>query len=555
MKIGIFHGYEMQGSGSNEYVRYLSRALAEAGHEVHVLCRDGKAAAVPHVSRVFEWSTEATAELTTEKKEDDSPSVTVHVLPHASVRPVFITDKARKGNVKAFKDMTDEELAEYHELGVRVVGAVLDANPVDIFFTNHVVYQPVIAAEACPPRGIPFIIFPHGSAIEYTVRGNDKFLGLVRGALVKCDQLISGSKEVRDRILGFYPDIREEILAKTQIVGVGVDTALFRPVARDERGASIDALVAEYARMQEEAGTTGSTDPAVIGKTPELVAELQARLDSGDIDAVKGYVKTHYNHGAPDSDLVEKLRSINWDAPVLFFVGAMTAGKGVQSLLVALPRLFKTHPDVQAILVGAGAYREGLEAFQHAMATGNRELLMALVEKGFDLDSSPKSGPFPDIVKFFEDDAAVEEALAVGNKIKTNVKILGRMNHDLLRFLFPCVDVATFPSVVPEAYPLVLMESLSNGVLPLVSNFSGFKDGLDELEQWLGPEWVSQLRIHNDPTVRVSEIASNLASVISSEELKTLGPRLRDIATEHYDWSVRAGQIAAALEATLASKK
>ena len=63
MRIGILHGYELTGSGSNEYTRYLSRALARAGHEVHLLCRE------PDPERF---------------QED---GCTVHVLPDASVRP------------------------------------------------------------------------------------------------------------------------------------------------------------------------------------------------------------------------------------------------------------------------------------------------------------------------------------------------------------------------------------------------------------------------------------------------------------------------------------
>ena len=33
LKISLYHGYELTGSGSNEYTRYLSRTLAQLGHE------------------------------------------------------------------------------------------------------------------------------------------------------------------------------------------------------------------------------------------------------------------------------------------------------------------------------------------------------------------------------------------------------------------------------------------------------------------------------------------------------------------------------------------
>jgi glycosyltransferase involved in cell wall biosynthesis len=267
---------------------------------------------------------------------------------------------------------------------------------------------------------------------------------------------------------------------------------------------------------------------------------------------VQAHVKDGYDHSQPDADIVEKLRSVNWDKPVMFFVGALTAGKGVQSLLMALPRIFKSVPDAQLIVVGAGAYREGLEAFQHALATGNRALLTKLVEAGFDFDRSHMKGGFEDLLHFMKDDAAVTEALGAGEKMISNVKFVGRINHDLLQFLFPCIDIATFPSVVAEAYPLVLMESLSNGVLPLVSDFSGFKNGLDDLEQYLGKEWVDRLRIPNDNDKRVSEIAHNLTATLQDPDLSKMGPRLREIAVEHYDWKVRADQVAGAMRTTIA---
>ena len=53
MRIALFHGFELTGSGSNEYTRYLSRALALAGHEVHVLCREPSPEAIVHVERAL----------------------------------------------------------------------------------------------------------------------------------------------------------------------------------------------------------------------------------------------------------------------------------------------------------------------------------------------------------------------------------------------------------------------------------------------------------------------------------------------------------------------
>ncbi|MBT8351996.1 MAG: glycosyltransferase [Deltaproteobacteria bacterium] len=55
MKIGIFHGYELSGSGSNQATQYLARALARAGHEVHVLCREPHAASIDFLDKAIKW--------------------------------------------------------------------------------------------------------------------------------------------------------------------------------------------------------------------------------------------------------------------------------------------------------------------------------------------------------------------------------------------------------------------------------------------------------------------------------------------------------------------
>ena len=100
----------------------------------------------------------------------------------------------------------------------------------------------------------------------------------------------------------------------------------------------------------------------------------------------------------------------------------------------------------------------------------------------------------------------------------------GRLNHSLLRHVFPCADLAVFPSLIPEAYPLVLMESLANGVLPLVSDFSGFSEGLNNLVPHLGEECISRMRIPVEPANRIMHIAESLSSVCCDKEVRTLRP-------------------------------
>ena len=527
MRIGLYHGYELTGSGSNEYNRYLSRALARRGHEVHVLCREPSPEAVDHVDTAFEWDEHGHSKQRFERDVDQAGRCVVHILPDASAKPVYLTDKQRSGNVKTFGALTEEERLEYHQLCVLTLSAILHQHPLHVLHANHLVYQPVVAAEACAQTGTPWIVFPHGSSIEYVLRQDARYLRLAHEALGRCDGLISGNEEVRDRIAKLYPDLAPRLVTKTAIVGVGVDTSLFQPITRPQRAqaaASLAGLVHAF------------------GKSRAVTRRWEARIGAGQWEAMQDTV-TEYDQAKPDADLPNKLGQIDWEQPVLLFVGALTSGKGLQGLIAAMPALLERHPGTQLLIVGAGAYRETLEALVLALSFQDEELLDHLVQNGFDLDCNDLSGAWPDVAAHLADPEHRRVLLEHGPKLRRRIHFLGRLEHDQLRHLFPCADLAVFPSVVPEAYPLVLMESLANGVLPVVSDFSGFADGLRRLVPLLGEEWVDRMKIPIEPGPRVAAITDRLDSLLRDERLPALLPKLREIAVENFDWDIRAAQM------------
>ena len=529
MRIGLYHGYKLTGSGSNEYTRYLAKSLIDAGHEVHIICREENPQDVSYITHAYAWKRDGTVE-TLFTRPDETPPCFFHQLPHGDIRPVYLTDKQRAGNVKSFVALSDEELEEYHRLNEKLLTRILSQYPLDVLHANHVVYQPVAALPACKATGTPLVVYPHGSSIEYTVRLDERYKQLALKGILESTGLIIGNREVRDRILALYPDHRETILAKTRIVGVGVDTSLFEPIERAKRRESIQQLIA----------TAGGG-----GKTPAQTRELHERLEAGDVAATRDYWAA-YNHSLPDDDLNEHLNRIPWEQNILIFVGALTVGKGLQGPITAMPKVLSQHPQTHLIIVGAGAYREVLEALVYAISTSNRDLLFELCARGKDLDRNELTGPWEDVQVFLDDPANVSFILENGRELGEHVHFVGRLDHARLRYLFPCADLAIFPSVIPEAYPLVLMESLSNGVLPLVSYFSGFKDGVDELEPLLGRSLSDRMKIPVDVQVREEQIAANISGLLADERLKTFAPRLRQIAVEKYDWRHRASQMISA---------
>ena len=499
MKIGIFHGYELSGSGSNQATQYLARALARVGHEIHVLCREPHPASIDFLDKAIKWDNLGQFKILFERERNKKGTCTLHQLPLPPVNAVYITDTQRPGIVKAFNELTDKELQGYHRSVVRNLKTVLKTHPVDILHNNHLVYQPVAAAEVCEELNIPYIIYPRGSAIEYTIRHDKRYKKLARDPILKADGLIVGNDEVRDRIINLYPDHRDEILSKTEIVGIGVDTSLFSPVEIQQRKQSIEKLYCHA---------------PFNGKPPELSQELYSRLDKGEINAVTDYQNT-YQIKQPDSNLIDKLQKIPWESNILLFVGATIVGKGLQTIIVALPFILKKHPDTHLVVVGSGVSRELFEALVYAIARKNETLLDTLVDKGYDLDPIELSGPWSDVKSFLSDNNNKAELFANGSTLLEHVHFLGRLDHDLLRNVFPCSDVGFFPSIVPEAYANVLFEALSNGVFPMASYFSGLACGIDALIPFLGQELVDMMKISIDDVTRISGIIRSLSRILS----------------------------------------
>ncbi len=530
MKIGIFHGYELSGSGSNQATQYLARALVQEGHEIHILCREPNPTAFNFLDKAIRWDNSGRSEVIFEKRVNSPGSCMLHQLPLPPINAVYITDTQRPGNVKAFSEMTEAEIQDYHRFVVSSLRYVLKTYPVDILHNNHLVYQPVAAAEVCSDLGIPYIIYPRGSAIEYTIRHDDRFKELAREPLLRADGLMVGNTEVRDRILNLYPDHRKAILAKTEIVGLGVDTSLFIPVKRKHRMQSIETIYgfAPFA-----------------GKSPELTQELYTRLDAGDIQAITDYREV-YQIKQPDSNLIEKLKKVSWKDNILVFVGATIVGKGLQAIIVALPFILKQFPNTHFVIIGSGVSRELFEALVYAITSKNETLLDMLVTHGYDFDPVQLSGPWSDVQTFLSDPNHKKRLFVNGETLMNHVHFLGRLDHELLRYVFPCADIGFFPSIVPEAYANVLFESLANGVFPMASYFSGLACGLDSLVSILGQDLVDMMKIPVDDNTRIPGLIDCLSRFLSLNNREAVSAKLRRAAVDHFDWQIRAKQMVAA---------
>jgi glycosyltransferase involved in cell wall biosynthesis len=197
VRVLIFHGYLLRGTGSNIYNANLVRALARLGHEVDLLCQDRG------------W--------------EAPEGVTLHNPDIGRVLPVYVADQYEGFDAKTYPQLTDEELEHYLAANVEAVSA---APTPDVALANHLIMGPVILARA---DVAPYAVKIHGSALEYTVKPHpERFLPYAlegirpaRGVLVGSDHTASSLFEA----LSDEPTLPD----RTRLGPPGVDIHEFRP--------------------------------------------------------------------------------------------------------------------------------------------------------------------------------------------------------------------------------------------------------------------------------------------------------------------------------------
>ena len=270
MRILLWHGYLLGGTGSNVYTRALAREWSRAGHEVVVLCQERH------------------------PEQYDLGGAQVVRPDIGGLLPVFVLDRYEGLEAKRLQDFTRAERERYVELNA---AAVRERLPADVVFTNHVLLGGPVGTAA----GAPFIVKAHGSELEYSMRGNAELSAWGRETLAPAEAVVVGSEHIRtvlEELVGHVERVHE--------IPPGVDVELFHPEPRAE---ALERLLVEAA-----------ADPANDGdeRLPdEGNAERFADFFASDEPTVLYFGKLLYNKGV--HLLLETLRELDARAVIVGF--------------------------------------------------------------------------------------------------------------------------------------------------------------------------------------------------------------------------------------------
>ena len=204
MRILLWHGYLLAGTGSNVYTRSIAREWSEAGHDVTVVCQERHP----------------------ERYDLGGARVVVPELPDRLL-PVFVLDEYEGLEARLLGDFTPEQREAYVAANA---AALRELGPADLVFANHVLLGAPVGAAS----GLPYRVKAHGSELEYAMRGRPDLAEWGAETLAGADVVFAGSEHIRE--------VLDEVCGHTErveIVPPGVDVDEFRPAPREEALAAL----------------------------------------------------------------------------------------------------------------------------------------------------------------------------------------------------------------------------------------------------------------------------------------------------------------------------
>ena len=532
--ICILHGYLLEGSGSNLWTRSMLEAMCREGHVVHLMAQENHPETYGFISAAHRYHADGSVETWHRKTSTHPGECILHVPELGDTLPVYVHDRyERFARVVPMVDLSDEDIEEHVALNVRVLERIVRENGITALHANHSVLQSVVAQRVSASLGIPYAVMPHGSALEYAVKRDERFRILAEAAFRAAAHVFVHGDEMRHRVLDAMPALHT-IEDRFSDLRLGVDTTLFTPAARAERPERIEQLVA--ALPARTRGRRPEQGAALLDSLKRGMSESEL---SGALAAARDYETKE-----PDADLVARLRAIDWaHEATLLFVGRLIASKGIDAVLAALPLLARRRPDLRLVIVGHGPLREPLEAMLWALRNADGGLVRHIADRGRVLEGSPEGGdrdaalaPVARFLDRIEREGALADYLDAGRALRPDsVVFTGYLTHRELRFLFPCCDAAVFPSVVREAGPLVFLEALASGTFPLGTYFGGMRASIDSLADRLPADVIETMKLSAEPERIVGDIVDRVPRAMALVDGQRAA--LNQVARERYDWT------------------
>jgi glycosyltransferase involved in cell wall biosynthesis len=279
-------------------------------------------------------------------------------------------------------------------------------------------------------------------------------------------------------VLARTVELVPQVRGRTAQVIPGVQVDLFFPRSRGE------ALLDVAARLE--------TDPDTARGRPDTVDRAVGEAEkAGDPDALDALGRS-YDQRVPDPAAAARLRALApFEGPLVGYLGKLIPQKGVELLLEALAEL---DGSVRCLIVGFGLHRERLTALVRSLGLHER------------------------------------------------VTFTGRLDHRYAPQVLASMDVLVVPSILKEAFGMVVAEGAAAGALPLVARHSGLAEVAEDLEAAVGRPRLFSYEPEADPVAGIILGIREILDLPASER-SGLRQAVSSFVASHWTWDKTAHRL------------
>ena len=424
MRVLVFHGYLLRGTGSNVYNARLCAALARAGHSVDLLCQEPRPEELDFVDAVGTWEEGGRAG----RRRCASPvRVTVWRPDIGRLLPVYVADRYEGFEARTLLECSDAEIEAYVQANVGAVRDVCARARPDVALANHLVMGPAIVAR-----------------------------GLRRRRALRRE----GPRQ--------RPGVRRQARpGALPAVGAG------GPRGGPRRSSSARATRAS--RCGRRCRTTACPSAPASGRPASTSTSSARASDAAAGVAAPDRARWRASEDAPAARAPSRAtrrppraRCAGSTSPATAtscFIGKLIVSKGIDLLLAAWPLVLARARRASWSSASAASATAARAPARRAGRRRPRRRARASREAGRELEGGPRA-PLRHLLAFLE----TRRRRLLGRRprdLRERVVLTGRLEHDELAPLLAACEALVFPSTFPEAYGMVAAEAAACGVLPV----------------------------------------------------------------------------------------
>ena len=221
-------------------------------------------------------------------------------------------------------------------------------------------------------------------------------------------------------------------------------------------------------------------------------------------------------------------------------VGRVLLDKGPQITIAAVCLALEEFPDLELVLVGDGPDRKGLEALVGHLDAGDvAQARRTLVNLGTSAERARLLAPVAHALFGLR---GRERLGSLQGRLRKAIRFAGYCDATEVAATFRTARLAVLPSLMPECYPLTLLEAMSSGCFIQASPLGGTKEILQRIAS-TDISAVASRVMH--PERPVLSLLNGIRSAIPEWNADT-GLRLAAMVREQHDWrniSVQLGHL------------